>query len=128
MTDTNELLRDAAKRVQALANTAANNSDGDVLCCWDFEEIGGHERVIETRKSVDGTDQQIIAVPTTSGVAEHLAMWDPGTAFLVARLLLWIADPQYRVQARIHQAAVTLARQISGERAHEDAIESGSGQ
>ena len=120
MTDTNQLLRDAAAHISGLASQAANNSHGDTLCCWDFERIAGHERVIEARSVVDGTDQQVIAVPTTSGVAEHVAMWDPGRAFLVARLLLCIADPQYRVPAPIYRAAETLARQIGGERAHED--------
>lgn len=120
MTDTAVQLRAAADLIRSRAKTAANNVEGDELCCWDFERLGGHERVIEVRKHPDGTDDGIIAVPTSAGIAEHIAGWDPTTAEQVADLLEAIADPAYAVHPMAYLPALALAKLFGGGRDHGD--------
>lgn len=113
-TGTRQTIRDAAERIRGVAATAANDSAGDVLDCWERERIGGHERVIAMRRYLAGTDDEIIAVPTVCGVAEHVATWDPPAAVLVAELLLLIATPTLAA-AVVQEAAVKLARALNPE-------------
>ena len=122
MTDTAIQLREAAALIRGHAANAANDSVGDELCCWDFERIGGHERVIEVRQHPDGTDDGIIAVPTSSGVAPHIALWDPTNAVAVAELLDVIAttEPRDGAAAAIWWKALALAKLLGGDRDHGD--------
>lgn len=121
MTDAAVQLRAVAELIRTRAKTAANDVEGDELCCWDFERLGGHERVIEIRQHPDGTDGGIIAVPTSSGIAEHIAGWDPATAEQVADLLDAIADPAYAVHPMVYLPALTLAKLLGEGRDHGDA-------
>lgn len=118
MTDTALQLRTAADLIRALAKGAASDVDGDELCCWDMERIGGHERVIEVRQHPEGTEAGVLAVPTLPGIAEHIACWDPTIAVQVAKLLDAIADPAYAVHAMVYLPALTLANLIGMGRDH----------
>jgi hypothetical protein len=120
VTDTALELRSAADLIRARAKSAANDSAGDELCCWDFERLGGHERVIEVRQHTGGTDQGIIAVPATSGVAGHVALWDPTNVVAVAELLETIADPAYQVHPMVYLPALALAELLGDGRDHGD--------
>lgn len=77
----------AAQDMRINATSAANNSAEDTLCCWESERIGGHERVTQVRNYPEGTGEGIIAVPTESGVAAHIAGFHPNTGLAVARWL-----------------------------------------
>jgi hypothetical protein len=123
VTDTATQLREAAALIRVHAAKAANDSAGDELCCWDFERIAGHERVIEIRQHPDGTDDDIIAVPTSSGVAPHIALWDPTNAVAVAELLdvIVTTEPRDSAGAMIWLKAVALAKLLGGGRDHLEA-------
>lgn len=109
MADTNDLLRDVAEYIRTVAATAANDQPDDRMICWTFERIGGHERVIQFRKYPEGDDHEIVALPAESGVAEHIATWDPRAAEAVATLLDVIADPAVGAPSAVHQYALRLA-------------------
>jgi hypothetical protein len=79
--------RAAEARIRQLAEAASHDLEGDVLCCWDTERLGGVDRVIAIRQFPDGTDDEIVAVPLYAGVAEHIAAWDPVVARSVADVL-----------------------------------------
>lgn len=121
MTDTTIQLREASALIRERAAQAANDAAGDELCCWDFERIGGHERVIEVRQHPDGTDDGIIAVPTSSGVAPHIALWDPTNAVAVADLLDVVADARALDNSMIYWKAVAVAKLLGADRDHGDA-------
>ena len=123
-----DVLNITIQRIRAAADNAANNHLDDELCCWDHERIAGHERVIETRAQPDGNDEDVIAVPTTSGVAEHIALWDPITAHLVADLLEQIAKcdgVKNMAVMRVVNSAAALARGFGGDREHYNASKHG---
>jgi hypothetical protein len=128
MTDTATQLRTAADLIRGHAAKAANDIEDDELCCWDFERLGGHERVIEVRQHPDGTDDGIIAVPTSSGIAPHIALWDPTNAVAVADLLDTIAavQPEGNAGAMIWWKALALAKLLDAGRDHEVVIGAGS--
>jgi hypothetical protein len=120
MTDTVVQLREAAALIRTRAAKAANDIDGDELCCWAFERLGGHERVIEIRQHPDGTDDGIIAVPTSAGVAPHIALWDPTNAVAVADLLDVVADASAPASPMIYLKVLALAKLLNAEGDHED--------
>lgn len=109
MTDTNDLLRDIAEYVRTVAATAANDQREDRMVCWTIERIGGHERVIQFRRYPEGDDHEIVALPAESGVAEHIATWDPRAGEAVAALLDVIADPAVGAPGAVRQYALRLA-------------------
>jgi hypothetical protein len=121
VTDTTVQLREAAALIRERAAQAANDGPEDELCCWDFERIGGHERIIEVRQHSDGTDDGIIAVPTSSGVAPHIALWDPTNAVAVADLLDVVADARALDNSMIYWKALALAKLLDADRDHESA-------
>ena len=126
MTDqtTAGILNAAIQRIRDAVDSAANNHLDDELCCWDHERIAGHERVIEIRAMPDGNDEDVIAVPTTSGVAEHIALWDPTAAHLVADLLEQIAKcdgVKNMAVMRVVNSAAALAKGLGGDREHYNA-------
>jgi len=87
MTDTEpvaDTVRRAAKLLREHAIRAANEAEGDTLMCWETEKIAGQERVIEIRQYPDGTAHDVVAVPTTGGVAEYIAAMHPAVALAVA--------------------------------------------
>lgn len=112
MTDTNVLLLDAAKQSRALAGRAANERVGDTLIGWDTERIGGQDRIIQARQYPHGTDTDILALPAESGVAEHIAAWDPPVAIAVAVLLEQVAKMD--VPSSVHDAALVVAKLLTG--------------
>lgn len=114
MTETNVLLLDAAKHIRGLAGRAANDRAGDALCCWDTERIDGQDRVIQVRQYPEGADQDIVALPAESGFAEHIAAWDPHVAQAVATLLEKAADPAANVPFSVHDAALVVAKLLTG--------------
>ncbi len=122
MTDTATQLRAAAALIRDRAAKAASDSIGDELCCWAYERLGGHERVIEIRQYPEGTDHGVIAVPTTSGVAPHIALWDPTNAAAVAELLSAIAaaEPPGGAGVVIWGKALALAELLDAEGGHEE--------
>lgn len=113
MTDTNNRLCDIAEYIRTVAATAANDQPNDRMICWTTERIGGHERVIQFRKYPKGDDHEIVALPVESGVAEHIATWDPRVAEAVATLLDVIADPAVGAPSAVHQNALRLAELLN---------------
>jgi hypothetical protein len=118
-------LRGTARYIRTVADQAAYDDDygNDVLCCWDFERIAGHERIVETRQhGGEGTEDSVIAVPTTPGVAEHIALWEPPVAHQVADLLDKLAAcddiPDVRVTLAL-VSALALAKLVGNERPHD---------
>ena len=95
------------------AESAANNQNADTLCCWESERIAGHERVIQVRNHPEGDDETIIAVPTESGVAAHIAGWHPNTGLAVGHWLDDLSCAALRkepVDKKTFNHALTIAR------------------
>lgn len=122
MTDTTRQLRETARHIRELAENAANDAPGDQLCCWNFERIAGHERVIEVRAGKDGTSQEIVALPAGPQVAPHIAAWDPTCTMAVARLLDAVVDTDPRQQGAdlVWLAALAFSRLLGDGREHTD--------
>lgn len=116
-------LRGTARYIRTVADQAAYDTDNDILCCWDFERIAGHERVTATRTGPDGygDERSIVAVPTLPGIAEHIALWEPTVAHGVANVLDYLADCDPAGNSRLvmaQTAALALAKMLAPERDH----------
>jgi hypothetical protein len=85
--DVRELLSQAASTAREFAAEAAHDLDGDTVCCWDLESVGGVDRVIAVRNWPDGTDHEIVAVPLYRDIAQHIAAWHPRAAEAAASVL-----------------------------------------
>jgi hypothetical protein len=115
-------LRGTATYIRTVADQAAYDTDDNVLCCWDFERIAGHERVIAVRRGPDGDDQDIVAIPTAPGIAEHIAVWEPPVAHQAADLLDKLAVYADVTDVHVTMAVASarmLAKLIGNDRPHD---------
>lgn len=107
-----EAIRIAVDDIRRRAWDAANNADDDILCCWQFVMVRGHEHVQQTRVSPDGSDSTPIVTAVEPGVAQHTALWHPNMVLRAATLLEVIGREAKNVPEEVLRRAVELSQSV----------------
>jgi hypothetical protein len=105
-----EAIRLAVEQIHEHAYAAAGNTPTDIMCCWQYQMVRGHETVIQTRVFPEGTDSRVVVVPAEPQVAQHVADWHPSQALSVAALLEVIGREMKNCPEEVVRRAVDVAQ------------------